>query len=418
MSSGTAIGQGAAARPPAAAGVPRRMRRIFALEDLEPAARRHLPRPIFGYVSGGAETDASRRDNRAVFDEIGLLPRMLVDVSARRLDCEVMGRQWDLPFGIAPMGVSALSGYRGDLNLARAARRANIPMVISAAGLIPIEEIAAANPDVWYQAYLPHGPQAVARLLDRLRAARIGTLVVTVDSAVVPSRENNLRTGYRTPIKPSLSLLMDGITHPRWAFGTFLRTFVRHGAPHFETASADRGAPLLSSRAVRDFGGREFLNWEIVQQLRADWQGRFVLKGVLHPGDVARARALGADAVILSNHGGRQLDHAVSPMRVLQAAVRVAGDMPVMLDSGIRRGTDIVKAFGLGARFVFIGRPMNYASALAGEAGVDHAIGLMRTQLRADLGMMGLLSMDRIGPEHLMLARFAAYDPETDASCS
>lgn len=384
------------------------MRRIFALEDLEPAARSKLPRPIFGYVAGAAETNASLNDNRAVFSEIQFLPRALVGVKQRTLECSLMGRRYALPFGIAPMGVCALTAYRGDLVLARSAARANIPMVISAASLIPLEAIAAANPAVWYQAYLSGAADEAAAMVDRVTAAGIDTFVITADSAVVPSRENNLRTGYRTPIRPNLALLRDGLTHPRWSLGTFLRTFVHHGAPHFENAGPGRGAPLLSRRAVRDFSGREGLDWDVVRLVRSRFRGRLVLKGLLHPADVALAREAGADGVILSNHGGRQLDGAVSPMRALPAAVAHAGSMAVMIDSGFRRGTDILKAVGLGASFVFVGRPFNYAATLAGEPGVDHAIDLLRTQLRADLGMLGLLNITEMGHDLLLLRRFDA----------
>ncbi|MBV9656338.1 MAG: alpha-hydroxy-acid oxidizing protein [Acetobacteraceae bacterium] len=394
-----------------ARAVPRRMRRIFALEDLEPAARRLLPRPIFGYVAGGVETNASLTDNRQVFGELAFLPRSLVNVTDRALDCELMGRRYALPFGIAPMGVSALTAYRGDLALARAAERARIPMVISATSLIRLEEIAAAAPGVWYQAYLSGERTETARLIDRVAGAGIETFVVTADSAVVPSRENNLRTGYRTPIRPNLALLRDGVTHPFWALGTFLRTFARHGMPHFENAYADRGAPLLSRQAVRDFAGRETLDWETVRFIRSRWAGRLVIKGLLHPADVTLAREAGCDGVVLSNHGGRQLDGAISPMRVLTASIECAGKMAVMIDSGFRRGTDILKALGLGAQFVFVGRPFNYAAALAGEAGVDHAIKLLRDQLRADLGMLGLRSLAEMDRRVMFLDRFAALRP-------
>src|SRR5215210_6049213 len=173
---------------------PRSMRKIFALEDLEPAARRLLPPPIFGYVAGGAETNASLNDNRRVFDEIQFLPRMLVGVSGRTLECRLMAKDYALPFGIAPMGVTALTGYRGDLSLANSASRAGIPMIISAASLIPLEEIAAAAPSVWYQAYLSGDQDETSALMARVVQAGIDTFVI---SAVVPSRENNLRTGYR-----------------------------------------------------------------------------------------------------------------------------------------------------------------------------------------------------------------------------
>lgn len=187
------------------------MRRVFALEDLKPAARRLLPRPIFGYVAGAAETNASLADNRGVFDEIQFLPRTLVGVAGRTLDCTLMSTPWALHFGIAPIGVSALTAYRGDLVLARSAARAGIPMIISAASLIRLEEVAQTNPAAWYQAYLSGDRDEAAALLDRVAAAGITTFIVTADSAVVPSRENNLRTGYRSPLHPGLALLRDGI---------------------------------------------------------------------------------------------------------------------------------------------------------------------------------------------------------------
>ncbi|WP_234189933.1 alpha-hydroxy acid oxidase [Shinella sp. NM-101] len=399
--------------PPVAPAVeaqrlPRRLRKIFALEDLEPEARRLLPRPIFGYVAGAAETNASLADNRRVFEEIQFLPRALVDVSERTLDTTVMGSSYSLPFGVAPMGVCALTGYRGDLALARGAAKAGIPMIISAASLIPLEEIAAVGCGVWYQAYLSGDLQETAAMMDRVWQAGISTFVITADSAVVPTRENNLRNGYRSPLRPDLNLLWDGITHPSWSIGTFLRTFVRHGTPHFENATPERGAPLLSRRAVRDFSGREFLSWQNVRFVRSSWKGRLVVKGLLRPDDVKLAREIGVDGIILSNHGGRQLDGAISPMRALPAAVEQAGTMAVMIDSGFRRGTDILKAIGLGAQMAFIGRPFNYASALAGAAGVDHAINLLRGQLRADLGMLGLRTLLEMRAEMLFTKNFQA----------
>lgn len=396
------------------AKLPRRLRRIYALEDLEEAARRHLPRPIFGYVEGGAETNSARDGNRSVFDEIQFLPRYLVDVSARDISTSLFGRHYAMPVGIAPMGVCALTGYRGDIALARAAARADVPMVISAASLIRLEDIAAANPDVWYQAYLSPDQTEIKALLDRVAAAGIGTFMITVDTAVMPLRENNLRTGYRTPIRPSLALLRDGITHPSWALGTFLRTFLQHGNPHFENAGPGRGAPLLSRQAVRDFSGRQFLDWSTVSFIRRHWCGKLVVKGLLHPEDIARASVEGVDGVVLSNHGGRQLDYVLSSMRVLPAARAVAGDMTVMIDGGFRRGTDVLKALALGADFVFVGRPFNYAAAIAGEAGVTHALDLMRQQLLADLGMLGLVSLAQMGREHLFLKDFRTLPTGTD----
>ncbi|EAU46183.1 putative L-lactate dehydrogenase [Salipiger bermudensis HTCC2601] len=394
--------------------VERRLRRILSLRDFERAAARKLPKPIFGYISGAAETNAALEGNQAAFAEIDFVTRVLRDVSSRSLETELLGRTYAAPFGIAPMGVSSLSGYRGDLALATAAVAAGIPMVISAASLIRMEEIAEAAPGVWYQAYLPPDAADVSALLKRVAATGIDTFVITVDSSVVPSRENNVRNGYKTPLRPSLKLAWDGITHPGWAIGTFLRTFAQHGMPYFENADAGRGAPLLSSRAVRDFSGRERLSWAQVEQVRREWTGKLVLKGILHPQDAIRARDTGADAIVVSNHGGRQLDHALSPMRALPRVVAAVPDMPVMIDGGFWRGTDILKALGLGAAFVFLGRPFNYAATVAGQPGVDHAIRLLVNELRADMGMLGLTTIPEMSAEALSLARFRC--PVTPAS--
>ncbi|MCP1199530.1 alpha-hydroxy-acid oxidizing protein [Notoacmeibacter sp. MSK16QG-6] len=384
------------------------MRRYLALKDFERAAHRKLPKPIFGYISGAAETKASLSGNRDALAEIDFVPRVLRDVSQRRLDVELLGETYAAPFGIAPMGVSALTGYRGDLALAEAAHAAHIPMAISAASLIRLEEIAEAAPSVWYQAYLPPETDAIAALVERVKATAIETFIITVDTAVVPSRENNVRDGFKTPLRPNLKLAWDGITHPRWAIGTFLRTFVRHGMPYFENAEAQRGAPLLSSRAVRDFSGREKLSWTQIEQVRRQWPGKLILKGILHPEDARRAKKSGIDGIIVSNHGGRQLDHAIAPIRVLPAIVAETPDLPVMIDGGFWRGTDILKAMGLGASLVFVGRPFNYASAVAGRIGVEHAIGLLKGELRADLGMLGLNAVSEMDGAVLSRLRFRA----------
>ncbi|MFC4277319.1 alpha-hydroxy acid oxidase [Achromobacter aloeverae] len=378
-------------KPAAPAATPRRLRRILSLDDLERAARRHLPPPIFAYVSGGCETNLARHDNRAVFDEYRFVTRILTSTSKRSLRTRLLGQDWAAPFGIAPMGMSALSAYQGDLVQARAAAQAGIPMIMSGSSLIPLEQIVQAYPQAWFQAYVPGEPARILALLDRVERAGYGTLVVTVDTPVSGNRENNTRAGFSSPLRPSLRLAWDGVTHPRWLFGTALKTLWRHGMPHFENSQATRGAPILSRNVMRDFGARDHLDWSHFDLIRNRWRGRLVLKGVLHPRDAVLAREHGADAIIVSNHGGRQLDGAASPMRVLPAIVQALGpDYPVMLDSGIRRGTDVLKALALGAHFVFVGRPFNYAGAIAGQAGVAHAIDILRQEVHRNMALLGM----------------------------
>ncbi|WP_305073446.1 alpha-hydroxy acid oxidase [Propionivibrio sp.] len=381
--------------------MPRSLNGFLSLDDFEKAACRKLPRPLFGYVEGATENNLSLRDNRQVFEEILFRPRVLVDVSAREQSVELFGTRHAAPFGIAPMGICSLTGYRGDLALACAAQKAGIPMVLSSSALIRMEEVVEQAPGTWFQLYVPRHEAAVDALVDRVARAGIEVLVVTVDSAVVPNRENNVRNRFKTPLEPNLRLAWDGITHPRWSLGTFLRTIVRHGIPHFENNTAERGTSLIAKNVERDFSGREYLDWNAMRRMRQRWKGVLVLKGILHPDDARRAGEIGIDGLIVSNHGGRQLDGSLSPMRALPAIVEAAGKQTVMIDSGFRRGTDIIKALALGARFVFVGRPFNYAAAIAGEAGVAHAIKVLSEEIRADMGLLGINRLAELTTDHL-----------------
>ena len=378
------------------------LREFLSLRDFEASARRRLPRPLFAYISGGAEDSASLHDNRAAFDELGFVTRVLRDVSRRGQAAGLLGRRYASPFGIAPMGISALSAYRGDLAQARAAAAEGVPMIMSGSSLIPLEEVVAAAPQTWFQAYLPGEADKIEALVDRVDRAGVETLVLTVDTAVLANRENNIRAGFSTPLRPSLRLAWEGLTHPRWTIGTFLRTIVAHGMPHFENSHATRGAPILSSRAARDFGAKDHLDWDHLALIRRRWRRNLVVKGIMSHEDARRARDMGADGLIVSNHGGRQLDGAVSPLRVLPEVVRAVGaDFPVMMDSGVRRGTDVLKALALGAKFVFVGRPFNYAAAVAGEAGVRHAIRILADEIQRDMGLLGLTSISEVAAMQL-----------------
>ena len=289
---------------------PRILRRILALDDFEDAARRVVPRPIFGYVTGGAETNASRRANREVWDELAFLPRVLVDTSARALKTTLFGHTYDAPFGIAPMGGTAMAAYQGDLVLARAAAAANVPMILSGASLTPLERVREAGPTAWFQAYLPGEAGPITELVERVARAGYDTFVLTVDVQVAANRENNVRSGFDTPLRPTLRLVWDGIIRPRWLFGMLLRTLWLHGMPHFENMGAR--VPLISRTGERERGRRDKLSWKHLELMRRLWKGRLVVKGILDKDDARIARESGVDGIIVSNHGGRQLDGAVA----------------------------------------------------------------------------------------------------------
>ena len=376
--------------------------RILSLDDFQAAAKRYLPRPVFAYVAESVEDNQSFDDNRRAFGELAFVPRALVPVSAASTRTSLFGTEYSAPFGIAPMGISALSAYRGDLVQARAAAACGIPMIMSGSSLIRLEEVCAACPGTWFQAYLPSDWERIRALVERVARAGFGTLVVTVDVAVLSNREKMTRAGFSTPLRPTLRLMWDGLSHPRWTFGSFLRTIVQHGMPHFENNYAERGAPILAKSVVRDLTDRSDVDWNHLQRIRDLWKGRLVLKGILAPADARLAREAGCDGVIVSNHGGRQLDGAVAPLRVLGGVIAEAGPMTVMMDSGIRRGTDVLKALALGAKFVWVGRPFNFAASLAGEAGVRHAHGLLQSELQRDMQLLGITRLNQVSPDYLL----------------
>jgi len=379
------------------------LRRILALDDFEDAARRVIPPLIFGYVKGGTETNASLRANRAVWDEIAFVPKTLVDTSERTHKTTLFGHTYDAPFGIAPMGGTAMAVYQGDLVLARAAAAANIPMILSGASLTPLERVRQAGPTTWFQAYLPGEAGPITQLVERVARSGYDTFVLTVDVQVRANRENNVRSGFNVPLRPGLRLAWDGIIRPRWLFGMFLRTLWLHGMPHFENMG--RRVPLISRNEEREVGRRDKLSWKHLELMRRLWKGRLVVKGILNSDDARIARESGADGIIVSNHGGRQLDGAVAPLRVLPGIAAQAGGMTVMMDSGVRRGTDVLKALALGAQFVFLGRPFFYAAAVAGEAGVRHAAKLLQDEIDRDMALLGINALAEMRRERLTTAR-------------
>ena len=379
---------------------PRALRGMLALTDFEEPARRYLPRPIFGYVAGGVETDASLRANRAAFAELSFVPRVLVNTGERTQHKTIFGRTYDAPFGFSPMGGISMAAYQGDIVFARAAAEANIPMILSGSSLTPLERVREEGRTAWFQAYLPGEIDPINKLVERVERAGYETLCLTVDVPVPANRENNVRSGFHTPLRPSLRLAWDCSLRPRWLIGMFARTLLLHGMPHYENMI--NRAPLFARKVERERGRRDKLSWSHLELMRRMWKGRLVIKGILNRDDARIARESGVDGIIVSNHGGRQLDGAAAPLRVLPGIVSQAGGMTVMMDSGVRRGTDVLKALALGAQFVFIGRPFLYAAAIGGEAGMRHAIKLLKDEIDRDMAQLGIVTLADMRHECLM----------------
>lgn len=380
--------------------VRREFRTYLSLEDFEKRALRRLPLPIAGYVSGAVETGQGLRNASEAFERVALVPRILRDVSGRACGRTLFGEAYEVPFGAAPMGFSALAAYDGDVALASGARASGSLAICSAASLTPLERVAREGGSTWFQCYVPGDEDRIAALVDRLIASGYRTLVVTADVPVTGNRENNARNGFDAPFRLTPRLAWRFASHPRWTLGTLGREIAARGMPHFENMDAERGPPLFSRTLTRSTIGRDRLTWANVEFIRSRWPGRLVVKGVLDVEDATRAEAAGADGVIVSSHGGRQLDSAIAPLRVLPEIREAVPGMAVMLDGSVRRGTDVLKALALGADFVFLGRPLLYAAVVGGPAGVEHAIGLLKQEILLSMALLGISSLDELAPEH------------------
>lgn len=374
------------------------------IEDLRRMAKKRLPRVAYDFLAGGVEDDVSLANNRAAFERIRLRPHTLVDVSGRSQQVSVFGKTFNAPFGIAPTGAAGLYGFSADIALARAARDAGIPFVLSTASFEPLEKVAreAAGGTLWFQLYMSKDREAARALVTRAFDAGYEALVVTTDLPVQPNREYNQRNGFTIPFRLNLSNMIDGALHPRWLAGVFLRTLLDSGVPRFQNLDTNVGGRIIAKPMNEFRARREALNWEDFRWLREQWPRKLFLKGVLRADDALTAARHGADGVFISNHGGRALDGALAPLEALPEIRAAAGDrLALMVDSGFRRGTDIVKALALGADMVFVGRAPLYGITAGGEAGARHAIGILRSEIDRVLALLGCPSVRELGADYL-----------------
>ncbi|HVE51921.1 MAG TPA: alpha-hydroxy acid oxidase [Ramlibacter sp.] len=378
--------------------------RFLCLHDFEAAARSRLPGGLYGFAAGGSADGWSAANNRAAFDRWAFVPRTLATVPQRRQDLALFGQAFRSPCGIAPLGVSAMFQFDADVAMARAAAAAGVPFVLSGASLTPLERVFDANPQAWFQAYVDGDRERIARLLGRLQRTTCQVLVLTVDTPVAPSRELSMRHGFSIPVRPSARLVANAMLHPRWLLGTAARTLLAGGIPRMENQDA---GPLNRVTEAPAGPAHPPITWDDFAFIRARWDRALVVKGVVSADDAKRYRALGADGLIVSNHGGRQLDGTIAPLDALPAVREAVPDGTVMLDGGIRRGTDVAKAMALGAACTFAGRPMLFAVAAAGEAGVETALALLRAEVDRTQALLGVSSVGEFGPRHLVRAHTA-----------
>jgi isopentenyl diphosphate isomerase/L-lactate dehydrogenase-like FMN-dependent dehydrogenase len=311
-----------------------------------------------------------------------------------------------LPFGIPPTGAAGLYCFEAYIALARAAAAAGVPFVLSTESFTALERVAeAAGGTMWFQLYMSTERASAARLITRARDAGFEALVVTTDVAVGANREYNRRNGFEIPFRLNLSNMIDGALHPRWLTGVFLRTLLDSGVPRFQNVDHNVGGRIVSKNLSEFRARRDALDWEDMRWVREIWPRKLFIKGVLTARDALRALECGADGIFVSNHGGRQLDGAVSPIEVLSEIVAaVGGRLKIMVDSGFRRGTDIVKALALGADMVFVGRATLYGATVGGEAGALHAINLLKSEIDRVMALLGCNTIGELGPQFLHAA--------------
>jgi L-lactate dehydrogenase (cytochrome)/(S)-mandelate dehydrogenase len=358
------------------------------IEDLHQAAKRRLPRAAFDYIEGGAEDERALAHNIEAFERIRIVPRFLVDVTERSQRTPLFGRTYGSPFGIAPTGMNNLHWPGADLALARAAAEADIPFVLSTASTTKLEKVAAAIPEhFWFQLYAPRDRSAIEDLIRRAADAGAQGLMVTVDVPAPAKRERDIRNRLSLPLRLGGRQIADFLAHPHW-----LLQMVTNGAPRFENLEPYAGRST-SSKTLAGYITAQIsssLDWKTIEWMRGLWKGPLVIKGLMSVADAKLAAESGADGVLLSNHGARQFDYGPSTIEMLPAFRDAVGaKLTVMLDSGIRRGAHIAKAYALGADFVFVGRAALYGVAAFGAKGAEKSVAILRDELDRFLAQSG-----------------------------
>jgi isopentenyl diphosphate isomerase/L-lactate dehydrogenase-like FMN-dependent dehydrogenase len=377
--------------------------RCYNISDLRDIAVRRVPRGLFDFVDRGTEDEVALRNNRAVFERIKLKPRTLIDVSGRSQEVTLLGDRHKMPIVIAPTGTAGLLWHEGEIALARAAAAAGIPFTLATGSMTAMEKVAEeAGGTLWFQLYMWPDRSLSHKLVERAKAAGYQALIVTVDSAVSPNREYNLKSGFTIPFTFTRGNIADVLRHPRWLFGVLSRYMLTTGMPRYENYPSELKSRITARPMGRSQMKNDSLNWDDLRTLRRMWPGKLMVKGVLHPDDAKLAADCGADAVIVSNHGGRNLDSSMAPIEVLPEVLDAVGHrITVMVDSGFRRGADVVKALALGAQAVLIGRATLYGVAAGGEAGAHRAIGILREEIDRVMALIGARSIAELGPDFL-----------------
>jgi L-lactate dehydrogenase (cytochrome) len=368
---------------------------ITCIEDLRLLAKKRVPRMFYDYADSGSWTESTYRENTSDFASIKLRQRVAVNIDRRTLATQMIGENVSMPVALAPVGLTGMQHADGEILAARSAEKFGVPFVLSTMSICSIEDVAASTSrPFWFQLYVMRDRDFIGRLIDRAKAAGCSALVLTLDLQILGQRHKDLKNGLSTPPKPTLANIANMATKPRWCLGmlqTRRRSFgniVGHA-----TGVGDMGS--LSTWTAQQFDPT--LNWDDVRWIKERWGGKLVLKGIMDPEDAKLAVRSGADALIVSNHGGRQLDGAPSSIRALPAIVGAVGrDIEVWVDGGIRSGQDVIRALALGAKGTLIGRAFVYGLGALGEAGVSKALQIIANELDLTMAFCGLRDINAV----------------------
>ncbi len=386
-------------------------RQALNIEDLRRMAKRRLTKALFDFCDKGSEDQIAMRDNRLALDRIKLRPRIMRDISGRNPGIKLFGKQHGLPLIIGPTGPAGFVWYRGETELARAAAKANIPFTLASTSNTAMEKVHENGCGTqWFQLYVWRDAEAAFVTIQRALDAGFEGLVVTVDSPVYNNREIDVRNGLVFPPRVTLKTAIDSLKHPRWLVGTAGRYYLAEGKlPAFsnihvpEEAKAE-ATGYVSAKSSSFLNRNETLTWDFLKRVRNAWPHKLLVKGVLHPDDAVTAADCGADGIFVSNHAGNVNDTAVTPWDALPAIRQAVGDrLTIIADSGVRRGSDVLKGLALGADVIAIGRATLYGVGAAGEAGATRALEILESEITRTMAVLGVTDIPSIGREHILL---------------
>jgi isopentenyl diphosphate isomerase/L-lactate dehydrogenase-like FMN-dependent dehydrogenase len=372
----------------------------YNIEDLRRQAQKKLPTGLFQFIDGGAEDGLAVQNNREAYTQLKIKNRVLVDVSERSTETEIFGKKIAMPFGISPTGSAGLVWLDGEIGLAEAAAKMNVPCAVALNGLTAMEAIwEKAGGNLWFQIYLWADKEMSLNFLKRVQDVGFETLIVTVDGPVGPNREYNERNGFSMPIVWSPKLFAQLLAKPSWLARVLLMHYLRYGAPKKENYPEELSRKVTDRHASYVHAKSDSQNWDDIKRIRDIWPGNLLIKGLQSAEDAVIAKREGLDGVVLSNHGGRYVDCAPAPLQVLaETRAAVGKDFKLIIDSGARRGSDIVKAIACGADLVMSGRPTLWGAAAAGTPGAYRALEIFQKETGRIMAQLGLNSVAEIGP--------------------